>query len=406
MPNHADTPDIDLLLKGGHVIDPAGGLSARRDVAVADGRIAAVEGDIDPARAGRVIDASAYYVTPGLIDMHVHLDPRFYFGGLVADAHSFSQGVTTMVDAGSPGSLNWQSFQDNVIATSKTRVLAFLNVVDQGMMGACEQEVGRMKPDLAAETALAHPETIVGIKCAHYWTHQPWDADHQPWDNIERGVQAGERCDLPVMVDFWPRPPERSYRDLVMNKLRPGDIHTHVFAQQFPIIIENGRLNPLMFEARQRGIIFDVGHGAGSFWFRNAVPAVKQGFVPDSISTDLHKNSIAGLPAGMLGVMSKFLNMGLTLEDVVRRSTVAPAHEIDRPELGTLDIGAEADLAVLTLDEGPCAFVDCGRARMDGSQRLEAVMTLRQGEVVYDPQGLSMPPWEGAPRAYWVVQQG
>ena len=399
-------PVYDLVLKGGHVIDPKSGLSARMDLAVTDGRIAALEKDICPCRAIKAVNVSNYYVTPGLVDMHVHLDPRFFAEGVVADAHSFSQGVTTMVDVGSPGALTWPLFESEVVAKSRTRVFAFLNIVDQGMMGACEQEVFRMKPDLAAQTALDHPGVILGIKCAHYWTSLPWDADHQPWDNVERAVQAGELCHLPVMVDFWPRPPERSYEDLILKKLRPGDIHTHVFAQQFPIIIENGRLNPLMFEARKRGVIFDVGHGGGSFWFRNAVPAVKQGFMPDSFSTDLHTGSIFGLPGGMLGVMSKFLNMGVGLEEIILRSTVTPAREINRPELGTLDIGAEADVAVLDVMEGEFGFVDCGRAKMLGNKMLKAMMTVRKGNVVYDPTGLSMPKWDEAPAEYWVVRQG
>lgn len=393
----------ETLLRGGHVIAPRQGLSGTLDLALAGGRVIAIGKDLDQTLAEKVIDVRGYYVTPGLLDMHVHLDPRYFTAGVIADANSFSQGVTTMVDAGSPGALTWESFKENVVIKSKTRVLAFLNIVDQGMMGACEQEVPRMKPDLAAETALANPEHILGIKCAHYWTHLPWDSEHQPWDNVERAVQAGELCNLPVMVDFWPRPPERSYRDLIMEKLRPGDIHTHVFAQQFPIIIDNGRINPLMYEARERGVIFDVGHGGGSFWFRNAVPAYKQGFAPDSISTDLHTGSINKLPAGMLGVMSKFLNMGMPLEEVIYRSTVTPAREINRPDLGKLAVGSEADIAVLDVQEGDCRFVDCGRARMPGSQRLTSVMTLRAGEVVHDPMGLSMPDWDSAPPSYWVL---
>ena len=172
---------------------------------------------------------------------------------------------------------------------------------------------------------------------------------------------------LPVMFDFWPRP-ERTYAELLLKKMRPGDIHTHVFAQQFPIILPDGKINPIMAEARARGVIFDVGHGAGSFWFRNAVPAVRQGFIPDSISTDLHTRNYTVL--SMTQVMSKFLAMGVPLNEIIRRSTVNPAHEIQRPELGTLSVGKEADIAVLEQLNGKFSYIDCGFARMDGTGKL------------------------------------
>jgi dihydroorotase len=210
-------------------------------------------------------------------------------------------------------------------------------------------------------------------------------------------------CGLPVMVDFWPRPPERSYPDLLLKKLRPGDIHTHVFAQQFPILAADGRVNDFMFEARARGIIFDLGHGAGSFWFRNAVPALRGGFPPDTLSTDLHMGNINGPVAGMVHILSKFLNMGMPLPEVIRRSTSEPARIIRRTELGTLSPGAEADVAVFRLLEGKYSFADCGKAKMSGTQKLECQLTLRAGQIVYDPFGLSMPEWENAPQSYWEL---
>jgi len=292
-----------------------------------------------------------------------------------------------------------------VIDQSKTRVLAFLNIVDIGMGGDFEQDVGRMQAELAARIAQEYPEWIVGIKCAHYWTWQPWDADHRPWDNVERALQAGEICHKPIMVDFWPRPPERSYADLILRKLRPGDIHTHVFAQQFPILDGDGRVNQILFQARERGVIFDLGHGMGSFWFRNAVPAIEQGFLPDSIGTDLHTGNVNGPVVNMQNVISKLLNLGTTLEDLIMRATVAPAREIGRPELGTLDVGAEADVAVWQLREGRFGFTDCGQARMAGTQKLECVLKMRRGEVVFDPAGLTMPEWQKAPADYWVCRR-
>lgn len=291
-----------------------------------------------------------------------------------------------------------------MVDKSKTRVLAFLNVVDIGMGGDFEQDVSRMDVELAARTAEEYPDLIVGIKLAHFWTRQPWDATHAPWDNVDRAVQAGELCHKPVMADFWPRPPERSYEDSILKKLRPGDIQTHVFGQHFPIVDQQGRVNQAIFEARQRGVIFDVGHGAGSFVFRNAVPAIEQGFVPDSISTDLHTGNVNGLVTNTIVTMSKFLNMGLELDDVIMRTTVAPAREIGHPELGTLDVGAEADVAVIRLKEGQFGFIDCGKAKMMGDRMLECLLTLRAGNVVFDPTGLTMPHWREAPPDYWAYK--
>jgi dihydroorotase len=197
------------------------------------------------------------------------------------------------------------------------------------------------------------------------------------------------------MIDFWPRP-ERPYQDLLLHHLRPGDIHTHMYAAQFPLLDEAGQVQEFMHEARRRGVVFDVGHGAGSFWFRRAVPAIEQGFVPDSISTDMHQNTILIPQATMPLTMSKLLNIGMPLPDVIRRSTLHPAQEIGRPDLGTLSPGAGADVAVFQVEEGDFGFVDSGRARMSGTQRLRCTMTLRAGEVVWDLNGLAWTDWREA----------
>jgi dihydroorotase len=270
---------------------------------------------------------------------------------------------------------------------------------------ATEQDVDEMDPGIAAAVAEAYPEIIVGIKAAHYWTRQPWDAAHPPWASVERAVQAGDLCGRPVMVDFWPRPPERPYPDLILEKLRPGDIHTHVYARQFPVVDEDGKVYGHLWRARERGVIFDLGHGAGSFWFRNALPALRDGFPPDSISTDLHMGNINGPVVSMLTTMSKYLSMGMPLREVIERSTVTPAREIGHPELGTLSVGAEADVAVLKRMEGAFGFTDCGRAKMVGKEKLECLMTIRAGEIVYDATGLSMPAWEEAPEPYWEIPE-
>ncbi|CAA9292945.1 MAG: Dihydroorotase [uncultured Chloroflexi bacterium] len=410
----ADTATYDLLLRGGHVIDPANGLDGPADVAINGKTIARVAPGIDASRASRVVDVSGLHVTPGLIDIHVHVFPHKGPGGpgwqasVIPDAHSFRAGVTTFVDAGTSGPTHFELFKSTWIDTSRTRILAFVNIARDGM-GDNEQEPSQFDPQRAAETVRAYPELCVGIKTAHFWTKLPWDDVHTPWASVDAAVQAGELADVPVMVDFWPRPPERSYPDLLLKHMRPGDIHTHVFAQQFPILTEEGparqnaRVADHMWKARERGVYFDLGHGGGSFWFRNALPAIQQGFPPDSISTDLHMGSVNAAVLNTLHTASKCLAMGMPLQEVIYRSTVTPAREIRRPELGTLSEGAEADVAVLRHLDVPASYIDCGRARLDGRGRLECAMTLRAGQVVWDPSGLSMPHWQQAPERYWVV---
>ncbi len=409
----AQTPQYDLLLKGGHVIDPANNVDAVLDVAVTKDKIAAVEKDISASQARTVVDASGLYVTPGLIDIHVHIGhggaPLDWFTpegrahsapyGIPADL-ALQSGVTTIVDAGSSGAETFLQEKQEVVDRAKVRVLAFLNIVANGMQGGLEQTVDQMDAKRCAETIKKYPEVIVGVKTAHYWTDQPWDPEHTPWAAVDRAEECARAVNLPVMFDFWPRP-DRSYAELILKKMRPGDIHTHVFAQQFPILLPEGKINPILAEARARGVIFDVGHGAGSFWFRNAVPAVKQGFIPDSMSTDLHTGNFTVL--SMTNVMSKFLAMGVPLQDLVRRSTVNPAQEIHRPELGTLSVGKEADIAVLEQLNGSFGYIDCGFARMDAKVKLIARMTVRAGRVVFDPSGLSMVAWEKARPQYFTT---
>jgi dihydroorotase len=394
----------DILLKGGWVIDPKNKLNQVMDVAISGDRIVRVGPNLDPGNTATVVDVSDHYVTPGLVDIHVHVYHTREPEGLsiMADYHSFRSGVTTMVDTGTAGAKHFLHFKRTVIDLAKTRILAYINIVKSGMLGDFEQDVNEMDPELAASVVLAYPEICVGVKTAHYWTHAPWDDFHPPWAAVERAVEAGNICKKHVMVDFYPRP-GRSYPDLLLKKMRPGDIHTHVYARHFPILDEKNEPAAFMHEARRRGIIFDVGHGAGSFWFRQAVPAMQHGFWPDSISTDLHINNVNGPVVDMLTTMSKFLNMGMPLDEVIYRSSVTPALEIGRPELGSLTEGVEADVAVLKLYEGKFGFSDCGRARMTGRQKLECVMTLRAGKVVYDPTGLSMPEWTDAPESYWAL---
>src|SRR5262252_7971303 len=411
----AQAPRYELLIKGGHVIDPANHIDGVTDVAVSGGKIAAVEKDIHASAAGKVVDASGLYITPGLIDIHVHITtggaPLNWFDpaarshiqpyAIPADL-ALTSGVTTVVDAGTAGAESFLTEKESVMDHAKIRVLAFLNIVANGMSGGLEQSVYQMDPKRCAETIKKYSDLIVGVKTAHYWANAPWDGEHTPWAAVDRAIECAATTDRPVMFDFWPRP-DRTYADLILKKARPGDIHTHVFAQQFPIILPDGKLNPILAEARGRGVIFDVGHGAGSFWFRNAVPAVRQGFIPDSMSTDLHTGNYTIL--SLDDVISKFRAMGVPLDDIIRRSTVNPAAEIRRPDLGTLSVGKDADIAVLDLMKGHFSYIDCGVAKMDASVRLVGRMTIRAGRILYDPFGLSMVDWEKARPQYFSSPQ-
>jgi dihydroorotase len=400
VPVTAAEPKYDVLLRGGHVIDPRNSLSAVRDVAIAGGKIAAVAPRIDPADAFKTIDVSGLYVTPGLIDIHVHVytgtgEKGSYAGdnSVYPDGFTLRTGVTTAVDAGGAGWRNFEDFKERVIDRSKTRVLALLNIVGNGMRGgAYEQDLADMASAPAGEMARKYPGVIVGIKTAHYGGPE--------WMPVEHAVEAGTMANIPVMVDFGASKPERPVAELVTKKLRPGDIYTHVYSGLRGELDPSGRVNPGLWEGRKRGVIFDVGHGGGSFAWRVAVPAIKEGFVPDSISTDLHIGSMNAGMKDMLNVMSKFLPLGLTLDDVIARSTWNPAREIKQDGLGHLSVGAGADVAVLRLEEGRFGFVDSFGGRLRAAKKLVCEMTLRDGKVVYDLNGLARPDWNTLPKDY------
>jgi dihydroorotase len=389
----------DLLLQGGHVIDAKNGISAVRDVAIRDGKVAAVEAHIDPSQAFKVVNVNGLYVTPGLVDIHVHVyagtGERGSYAGdnsLYPDGYMFRVGVTTVADAGCAGWRNFEDFKERIIDRSKTRVLAFLNIVGAGMRGPkYENNLWDMEAKPAAEMALRHKGLIIGIKTAHYAGPE--------WTPVEHAVEAGTMANIPVMVDFGANKKERPMAVLVTQKLRPGDIYTHCFSGLRDELVD-GKVNPGMWEGRKRGVIFDVGFGGGSFAWRIAVPAIKEGFLPDSISTDIHTGSMNAGMKDMLNVMDHFLAMGLSLDDVVARSTWHPAREIHQDQLGNLSVGAPADVAVLRVEHGDYGFTDMYGARLKGDQRLACELTLRDGKVVYDLNGISRPDWTTLPKDY------
>ncbi len=241
----------------------------------------------------------------------------------------------------------------------------------------------------AVRVAKANPDIVVGFKSAHY--------GGPGWLSIDRAVEASRQTDKPVMVDFGIITPERNLDGLLRDKLRKGDIYTHCFSGNRREVMENNQLNPAMDAGRKRGIYFDIGFGAGSFYWWVAVPAYAARFYPDSISTDLHKGSMNGGMKDMLQSMSKVLALGSPLEEVIRMSTITPALEVKHPELGSLDVGAEADIAVLRVDKGRFGLTDSAGARKMGDRMLAAELTVRKGEVVWDLNGRAAADWEKHP---------
>ncbi|MCC6293893.1 MAG: amidohydrolase/deacetylase family metallohydrolase [Bryobacterales bacterium] len=389
-----------LLLKGGHLVDPKNNIDGVRDIAISGGKVAAVAASIPAAQAQRTLNLSGLYVTPGLIDLHAHVFnttgiPGAWAGdnSVQADALSFRTGVTTLCDAGSSGWRNFEIFRQTVIDRARTRVLAFINVAGYGMISDITEQ-GDFNPTELARLAIKHKDAVVGIKSAHYQL--------PGWKSVDSAIAAGKEAGIPVMVDFGYFLRERPFWQLVTERLRPGDIATHMFRGPVPWIDANGKLYDYLKRARARGVRFDVGHGGGSFVMRNAVPAIKQGFYPDSISTDLHTGSMNAQMQDMPTTMSKLMAMGLPLQEAVRASTWTPAQMISRPALGHLSVGAEADLAVWQLQQGDFGFADASGAGIHGQRRLLCDMTLRAGRIVWNYNGRGAQPYDKLPGDYGV----
>lgn len=390
--------EVDLIIKGGHVIDPKNGIDAVMDVSIDDGKILAVAEDLG-SDAFQVIDATGTYVVPGLIDLHGHnffgTEADHYlsnsYTALPPDGFTFRAGVTTIVDAGGAGWRNFKTFKNQTIDHSRTRVLAFLNIVGSGMAGgAIEQNLADMDAKLTALEAKANPDYVVGVKVAHYMGPE--------WIPVEQAVKAGEMAGIPVMVDFGGNEPALSIETLFFDKLRPGDIFTHCFAnvgRREPVVDPTTRkVRPFVFEAQKRGIIMDIGHGGGSFLWDQAIPALEQGLKPNTISTDLHTGSMNGGMKDMANVMSKCLYLGMSMPEIIMASTWKPAQVINRPELGHITPGAEADVAVLRVVDGDFGYIDTKGWKVMGTQKIICELTLREGRVVWDLNGMSRPQWE------------
>ena len=385
----------DLLLVNGHVLDDKNGIDADSDVGIKDGKIAAVAAHLDPKNALKTIDVKGLYVSPGLIDLHVHVytgtgEKGSYAGdlSLYPDGFTLRNGVTTIVDAGSSGWRNFDDFKDKIIDRSKTRVLAELNIVGSGMRGGkFEDNLDDMDGKLTGDKAKMFPGVIVGVKSAHF-TGPEW----KPYD---QAVIAGNIANVPVMIDYGARRIERPLLQLVSTHLRPGDIYTHCFSglrgEQDPT---TGGPSEALKVMKQRGIYCDVGHGGGSFSWTVALPIVKSGYLPDSISTDLHVGSMNNGMKDILNVADKLLVVGETVPQVMAQMTSHPAHEIRQEQYGNLSVGSIADVAVFSIETGNFGFVDMYNTKAMGTKKLVCELTLKDGKVVYDLNGISADMWD------------
>ncbi len=388
--------NFDVLVKGGHVIDPKNGIDAVMDIAIKAGKIFKVGKNLPASEAKQVVDATGLKVVPGIIDMHAHVfagtQPDHYLSdglsALMPDGYTFRVGVTTVVDCGGAGWKNFATFKKNVIDISQTRVLSFLNIVGEGMRGGnYEQDIADMNPKLTANTAKQYKDYIVGFKLAHF--------NGADWTPTTRAVEAGKLAELPVIIDFGGSQPNLSIQELFFKHLRPGDIYTHTYAAlngaREEIVDANNTLKPFVLEAQKRGIIFDVGYGGASFNYTQAIPALKAGLFPNTISTDLHTGSMNSSMKDQLSVMSKFMNLGMPLFEVIKASTWKPAQVINRTNLGHLTEGAEADIAILNIRKGNFGFYDKTGYKVNGTEKFECELTIKGGKVVYDLNGLANP---------------
>jgi dihydroorotase len=381
---------FDLLIKGGEVVDPGGEQSGRLDVAIKRNRIVAVDRDIPAEAAARVIDAAGQYVTPGLIDLHTHVYHHVTFWGIDPDPVAARSGVTTWLDVGSAGAFNWPGFRKFIVKPAEVRIYGLLNISSIGLTAATGElaNLDYCDVDLCCKLIELHRDLILGIKVRI-------DANTVRTNGIEplrRARAAAERCNLPMMVHIGIGPPAVSE---VLALMRPGDILTHCFTgNSMRIIDKQGRLLDDAKRAWDGGIIMDIGHGAGSFSFETAEALINAGYKPDVISSDIHQLSIHGPLFDMPTCMSKFLALDMSLEDVIRAATVRPAEVLGlQHELGTLKIGALADVALFTIQEGRFPFYDVFMNMREGTQLIRNTLTLANGRPLPRTPDAAPAPW-------------
>lgn len=369
----------DLLLTGGHVIDPASGIDGSRDVAFASGRVVAIDRSIPRATAREVVDVAGAYVTPGLIDLHAHAFIAGHDLGVETDPVCASTGVTTLCDAGSAGAANFAGLREYVMARADTRVLGFVHIAAIGLTHVAIGEhcyLDYSDPVLAAGVAREHRDVVIGVK-VRIQTEVVAQHGLEP---LRRGLQAAEAASVPVIVHVNNPPVE--YAE-VLALLRPGDIVSHFLHGRGSGILDGqGRVKEAVHAARRRGIVFDVAHGRNHVNFPVVRRAFEQGFYPDTISSDLTRPGRASVVRDLPTTLSKFLSLGMPLGDVIRAATATPARAIGRSgELGTLAVGASGDAAVFAIDEGRFPYQDADGNALEGTKRWTPRLTVRAGRV-------------------------
>ncbi|MEZ5817222.1 MAG: amidohydrolase/deacetylase family metallohydrolase [Hyphomicrobiaceae bacterium] len=390
-------PTYDLILKGGHVIDPSQGIDGVMDVAFAGGKAAGVGRDLKAGPATEVRDVAGHVVTPGLIDLHTHV----YWGGtsLGIDADDFcrTSGVTTSVDTGSAGPGNFAGFRKHVIERSEARILAYLHVSFAGIFAFSKthmigesKNIELMAPREAVAVADANRDCIVGIK-VRVGLHASGDQGAAP---LNIALQVADEVGMPLMCHIDHPPP--SYEE-VIGMLRPGDVLTHAF-RPFPNspVTAQGKVKEAVREARARGVLFDIGHGKGSFSFKTARAMLANGFMPDTISSDVHQLCIDGPAYDQVTTMSKFLCMGMPLNEVVKQSTVNAAMALKRPELGSLKAGSVGDASILSVKDGAFDYEDVLGEHMTGAKRIFAEGTVIAGKWWHSAKEGAFPAKTGA----------
>ena len=393
VPRLIQAQETDLLLKGGRVLDPKNSLDSKMDVAVKDGKIYRIAAEIPSSSAKKVLDVSGLLVSPGLINIHTHVyagsKPGFADGqsSQLPDAFAPRSGITTVVDAGTTGWRTFPDFKSKVVDPSLTRVLAFINIFETGFSAgsAIEPDLNTLDVQMTVDAIKKYPEFIVGTRIGHY--------KGKSWIPFDKASEAAKIADKPLFVEC--HMPEYSLEDQ-LKRMRSGDIITHSFenvSERMPIVDEQGKLRAFVLEAQNRGVLFDVGHGGVGFWFNQAIPALKQGLLPNSFGTDEHRTSMNAGMKNMLNVMSKYLTIGMSIPDIIASGSWKPAKSIKREDLGNLSVGSVADIAVLSILNGKYGYVDSGGNRIEGNQKFEAELTVRAGRIIWDLNGLAATPY-------------
>jgi dihydroorotase len=372
---------VDVVVKNGTVVDPSQGIHEQKDVAIAHGKIVDVRKGINAAGTKHVIDASGMLVVPGLVDLHVHCSHNINYIAVDPETACLAKGCTTVLDAGSTGELNFMGFRKYVIDTSKTRIFALLNIESLGMVEFSRtnqkwpqlitgQDGMFINVEGACEVINQNREVIVGLKWAHHGT-----------EGLALARKAADKAGCIVMA-------ENHHQPECLKYLKKGDVVTHLFhglrvEQHDGLLDANGKVQPEFFEAKKRGIMFDLGHGARSFTWEVAEKGLSQGIKPDTLGTDLHVQNLGGPVFDLPTTMSKLLLLGMSLDEVIEASTFTPAKALGKhDQIGTLKVGARADVAVIKLQRGKFGYVDSKEEGRIGKQKLTVTGVIKDGEII------------------------